>query len=144
MIHLNTIFFKPNCEFTPKEEWIEIVSKIAQQPEWIIDANYPNTLLIRAERADTIFLIIPSRFVCYFNLIKRNYRKFFYKEIRSDVSINKCDKFNFSTIKRIWEFKSKIEKYYTEILNMTDKNVYYFKSLKELDSYINQMKINSL
>lgn len=129
LIHLDEKFFKPNCGFPPKEEWIEYVQSIIQKDEWIIDGNYPNTLNIRAERADSIFLIDPSLFECYFNLIKRNI-------INMQNREQKCDKLDLKTIKRIWKFKSKRHKYYSEIFSMSNKSIYHFKSLAEANQFI--------
>lgn len=139
LTHLDTLFFRPNCEFTPKEEWTEIVSNLIQKEEWIIDGNYPNTLLIRAARADTVILLDPSRMICYRNLINRTIKKYFSREIRSDTSIYKCDKFSFNTIKRIWIFKSKTVKYYSEILNMPNKKIYHFKLPQETIFFIENL-----
>lgn len=134
--HLDEKFFKPNCEVLPKEEWIEYIQDIIQKEEWIIDGNYPNTLNIRADRADSIFLIDPPRIECYINLIKRNFIK---KNNTLQNHKQRCGKFDLKTIKRIWKFKSKRSKYYSDIFAMSNKNIYHFKSLSEVNQYFNSL-----
>jgi len=138
-IHLDALFFRPNCEFTPKEEWHEIVKSLAEKDNWIIDGNYPNTLNIRAEKADTILIFNYSRWLCYRNFIKRNILNYFTKELPNDRPKYKCDKLSFKSLKRIWIFKSKTIKYYSDFYKMEDKNIYVFNSPKDADLFFNSI-----
>lgn len=138
--HLDNLFFKTRKEITPHEEWVEFVTDLSQKETWILDGNYPNTLLIRAERADTIFILDPPIVSCYFNLIKRNllYLLLFRKS-RNDSPLFNFDLFEFGIYRRIWQFKSKQKEYYSEIFTM-QKNIYHFKSLKETQQFIIKLK----
>jgi len=133
--HLDKFFFKTKRDITPHDEWVEFATILSQKETWIIDGNYPNTLLIRAERADTIFLLDPPIIICYFNVIKRSITNILFKKQRSDSPLFKYDSFTCSMFRRIWRFKSKRKKYYSTIFAM-QKDIYHFKSMKESRQFI--------
>lgn len=139
VIHLDNLFFRPNCEFTPKEEWHNIVRTLADKDEWIIDGNYPNTLNIRAERADTIIIFDFPRYLSYFYFIKRNILKYFTKSIETDRSQFNCERVSFNTLKRIWIFKYKTQKYYSDFYQMGNKNILVFKKQTDAYQYLNSL-----
>lgn len=138
--HLDKFFFQTRTEITPQGEWVEFVSNLSLNDSWIIDGNYPNTLLIRAKRADCVFLLDPPIIICYFNVIKRTFTNFLFKKQRIDSPLFRCDKFTYSMFSRIWRFKAKREKYYGEIFRMQNK-YYHFKSSKEARQFILELKI---
>ena len=134
LMHLDNLFFNMDGTYKPVEEWIEIVKETVQKDKWIIDGNYPHTLAIRANRADTIFIFDPPRISCIINLLKRH----FYRSVLKMGQEEKCNIPHniFEEIKRIWFFKSKRKRFYDEALLMDRKLIHYFKSLKVANNYL--------
>ncbi|GHT68554.1 hypothetical protein FACS189452_08450 [Bacteroidia bacterium] len=136
LMHLDNFFYNKDGSYKPVEEWIEIIKQIIQKDNWIIDGNYPHTLVIRAEQADTIFIFDLPRAYCILNLFKR----YFYHSV---LNIKRTDCLNhpkniFFEIKKIWVFKSKRERFYNETLLLDRKIVFYFKYKKDVDHYLKQ------
>jgi len=71
LFHLDQYYWKPNWEETEKGEWSEIVTNLAQKPNWIIDGNYGGTMDVRIARADTIIYLDYSTIKCLWRITKR-------------------------------------------------------------------------
>lgn len=60
LYHLDMIYWTPDRTIIPKEEFLEILSEILAQEQWIIDGNYASTMEMRMQACDTvIFLDYP-------------------------------------------------------------------------------------
>ena len=44
LYHLDMIYWTPDRTIIPKEEFLEILSEILAQEQWIIDGNYASTM----------------------------------------------------------------------------------------------------
>ena len=65
--HLDSHFWKPGWNMPDKGEWSAWVNRAVLKEEWILDGNYPSSLLHRASRADTlVFIELP----CYVSLYR--------------------------------------------------------------------------
>ncbi len=71
VIHLDQYYWKPNWEESDKEEWTDLVKKLAGKPQWIMDGNYGGTMDIRMARADTIIYLDYSTAKCLWRITKR-------------------------------------------------------------------------
>ena len=61
LIHLDNIKWRSDRTSISKEEFDQILSKVLEQPEWIIDGNYNRTYEMRIQACDTvIFLDYPE------------------------------------------------------------------------------------
>ncbi len=135
LIHLDNLYFEEDRTYMTVVEWIGVVAKISQENSWIIDGNYPQTLEIRANQADTIFIFDISRMRCSLNLLKR----FFYcKMLKRKLDCNSKSDNYYHAIKKIWSFNTKKKRFYDEILMMERKHIHYFKSIKEANSYLSK------
>ena len=60
LYHLDMIYWTPDRTIIPKEEFLEILSEILAQEQWIIDGNYASTMEMRMQACDTVvFLDYP-------------------------------------------------------------------------------------
>lgn len=134
LIHLDNLFYNKDGAYKQVDEWVEIVKETVQKDNWIIDGNYPHTLTIRANRADTIFLFDLPVISCIINLLKR----YFYRSVLKIRQEEKCKAPHniIWEIKKIWQFKTKRKRFYDETLLMDRKTVYYFQSQKEANNYL--------
>lgn len=56
LYYLDAIWHKPDKTHIPREEFDEKISRIFEEPEWIIDGNYKRTIEMRMKECDTVFL----------------------------------------------------------------------------------------
>jgi adenylate kinase family enzyme len=116
------------------------VKKLVQEEEWIMDGNYRSTLDIRIPAADTIIWLYFSRFVCLWRAIKRKI-----KNDRFDRLEGCQEKIDLGFIKWIlWTFprencKHILEKL-GEIKSEGKKEVYIFRSNREIEAFLNDLK----
>jgi adenylate kinase family enzyme len=64
IIHLDSYYWKPNWVPTPTDEWGHILEGLLQRDRWVMDGNYPQSLELRLDRADTVVFIDLNRYVC--------------------------------------------------------------------------------
>jgi adenylate kinase family enzyme len=70
-IHLDSHYWKPNWEPTPKEEWPFVVRQLIDRDEWVMDGNYSTTLDERMQWADSAIYLRVSRAVAFWRIIRR-------------------------------------------------------------------------
>jgi adenylate kinase family enzyme len=77
VIHLDTLFWSPDWQPTPPDEWRAIQERLVAEERWIIDGNYGGTMELRLAAADTVvFLDLPTH-VCLRRVILRRLRSRF-------------------------------------------------------------------
>ena len=64
LTHLDNVFWKPNWEKTPKEEWIRLQEAMVAKDRWIIDGNYNSTAELRFKAAELVVFLDSNRVVC--------------------------------------------------------------------------------
>ena len=75
VIHLDIHFWKPGWVEPSEDEWRETQSGLLASDEWIADGNYPATLDLRLERADTVVFLDTQWWVCARRAVVRGVRK---------------------------------------------------------------------
>jgi len=71
LFHLDAIYWRSGWVQTPKAEWISVIDRILQEPEWIMDGNYGGTLDQRLSACDTVILLDISPWRCLWRVVKR-------------------------------------------------------------------------
>jgi len=135
LIHLDNLFWKPNWKETPKQEWKDIVQKIIQKDNWIIDGNYNSTLDIRVKRADTIIFLDIPRSICLWNASMRVIKGKYFKVDRDDIANGCKERFNLSFYKWIWNYNKNVRQRYLNLLNSlkNEKEIIIFKNYSEVN-----------
>ena len=134
--HLDVLYWKENWTPTPREEFIEIIKNILKEDSFIIDGNYSSSLEIRFEKADTIFFLDMPTELCLASEKQRRGKKredlpAYLEEVGEDKEFIELIK-SFSSNGRL-KILSLIEKYST-------KNIIIFKTRKEVDNYLENIK----
>ena len=75
VIHLDVHFWKPGWVPTPDDEWRATQRRLLAGAEWIADGNYPDTLDVRLERADTVVFIDTPWSICARRAFVRGIRR---------------------------------------------------------------------
>ncbi|MBK8985762.1 MAG: hypothetical protein IPM39_06720 [Chloroflexi bacterium] len=71
VIHLDQYFWQPGWIETAVPLWQETVHELIQQPRWIIDGNYRQTLTVRLQAADTVVFLDMPRWLCAWQAMRR-------------------------------------------------------------------------
>ena len=135
LYYLDAIWHKPDKTHIPREEFDQRISEIFATPEWIIDGNYSRTIEMRLKECDTVFLFDLPTEVCLQGATERIGKGRYdlpWLEKELDPEFEEFIKdFPKTSLPQIYEL---IEKYKKE------KHIVIFKSRKEADNYINNMR----
>jgi adenylate kinase family enzyme len=75
LIHLDLLYWKPGWSRPSPEEWSENQREALAGDAWIADGNYPETLPLRLERADTIVVLDTAWWRCAARAFRRGIRR---------------------------------------------------------------------
>jgi adenylate kinase family enzyme len=75
LIHLDRLYWKPGWSRPSPDEWSEKQREALAGDAWIADGNYPETLPLRLERADTIVVLDTAWWRCAARAFRRGIRR---------------------------------------------------------------------
>lgn len=127
LIHLDTVYWKPNWEMSPKEEWSSKVEQLVNGDNWIIDGNYGGTMELRMKHADTVIWLDLPRLLCTYRILKRTVQ--YRNKTRSDMAEGCKERFDWEFTKYVWNFRR-------------DKNPLLAERLEKFD-YLKQIRLKS-
>lgn len=136
LLPLDQFYWKPNWVETPKEEWNDIVTALADRPSWIIDGNYGGSLDIRLAKADTIIFLDFSTFKCLRRVLWRTFK--YYKKKRPDMAEGCRERFSFSFLHYVLMFRYTRRAGILKKLNEVKKNVkiHIFENDKQVEHFL--------
>ena len=139
--HLDKIFWKDNQVFASQAEGIEAVSKILQEPRWIIDGSMhrSKTFDMRIAEADTIVFYDLPLWLTLWRQTKRYFK--YYNKVRPDMGGNNKQKYPFTWKDMQFALNSPAADQYAKILPYKEtKKVVIIKSIKDEREFINSLK----
>ena len=71
--HLDRIFWRHGWKERPRDERIDILQKIVQERQWIIEGTYLGSSAPRLDAADTIIFLDMNPLLCLQRIIKRHW-----------------------------------------------------------------------
>ena len=135
LYYLDAIWHKPDKTHIPREEFDKRISEIFATPKWIIDGNYGRTIEIRLRQCDTVFLFDLPTEVCVQGAIERlgkgRYDMPWIEKELSPEFEGFIKSFAEDSLPKIYEL---IDRY------KNGKQIIIFKSRKEADDYINNLR----
>jgi len=136
IVHLDKLFWHPGWTRTPEDEWLEILRRETEKPEWIMDGNYGGTRQLRIEAADTIIFLDLPRWLCMYRILKRTL--FYRPGSRPDMADGCDERFDLEFILWVWNYPSSgRRRALADIERSTGKNVVVLKTRREVDAYLN-------
>lgn len=142
VIHLDQIFWKPNWQPTPSEEWERMVSELVERDSWIMDGNFGGTRAMRIAAADTAIFLDISRWICLFRVLKRltKYRK----TNRPDMAEGCHEKVDPEFLGWIWNYPHKSRRrLFTEMEQFPEKRLIILRSARETEDFLNGAAIDA-
>lgn len=141
VIHLDILFWSKNWKrnFETRQDWIDFVSSLTKEEDWIIDGNYYiSTLEMRLDRADMIIFLDTPLLVCLFRALKR----YFKKEKIEDRHEGMKEKLRFNFLRFLITYprkniKNKVESYSKE------KDVFIIRNEADIKRFLAELKSRS-
>ncbi len=134
LFYLDMMNWNEDRTTVEKSVFIERLTDVLQQDEWIIDGNYGSTMELRMKACDTVIFLDYPLEVCLDGIKSRKGKK------RDDMPwIETEDDAEFIEFIKSYEIQSRpralelLEKY-------SDKTVYTFKSREEADGFLTELQ----
>jgi adenylate kinase family enzyme len=139
VIHLDRIFWKRGWREKPMDTRIDILQRLVQEKEWIIEGSYLSSSEPRLNAADTIIFLDNAPLVCLQRIIKRHFK--YHEHSRRDVPEGSKDKLTLLLISKVLVFpfrgrrtlKQKLRKFPPE-------KVIWLRSSKEVEDFLVKIK----
>lgn len=135
-IHLDKHYWRQGWIRTRTRDWEMKMEKLLAKTNWIIDGNYPSTLDMRLEKADTIIFLDVPRFQALMRVIDR----FFINR----HNIEKLDRppgleehLSFGLIFKVLTFNRKA--WLNKVSHLSNKQVIILQSEAEKDSFLDSI-----
>lgn len=136
VIHLDSLFWKPNWERVSKEEWLKIQDEIVKGKGWIIDGNYKSTMDIRLAAADTIIFLDFPKWLCLWRAIKRRFT--YHKKTRADLGGDNYERTTWQFI--WWIFNYPRQEVLAKLAALEDtKQIIQVKSPHQLETFLRKL-----
>ena len=105
LIHLDALYWRPDWQPTPAEEWRATVQHLVGGDAWIIDGNYGGTLDLRVEACDTVVFLDLPRVVCLWRVLKRQARHI--GRARPELNPGCPERLSWEFLVWIWTYRSR-------------------------------------
>jgi len=102
IIHLDSLYWKPNWRKTQPEEWEKTVAELVERDSWVMDGNYGGTREMRIRASDTLIFLDVPRLVCLYRVVRRAiaYRG----KSRPDMAEGCREKIDLEFVSWVWNF----------------------------------------
>ena len=135
LCHLDMIFWNSDKTTVDRAVFLERLSKIIQNDEWIIDGNYESTMELRMQACDTVFFLDYPLDVCLRGIEERK------GKARSDMPWIEPEEYDAEFIAFIKNFNTQSRPKVMELLDrLSDKNIFIFKTRDQADEYLKKMQ----
>ena len=105
LVHLDTLYWRPGWEPTPREEWRSKVEALARSEQWIMDGNYESTLDIRLPACDTVVFVDRHRVLCVWRVFVRRIRHMGRR--RPELPVGCQERLTWEFLSWIWTYASR-------------------------------------
>ncbi|MDR2686379.1 MAG: hypothetical protein LBB75_01390, partial [Oscillospiraceae bacterium] len=142
LVHLDALYWRPNLQRPPDEEWAREHRELIAEEKWILDGNYiqGGAMEARCAVADLVIYLDVNRLVCLISAVLRNFKT------RADDGPQdfqeKWDKKFFGLCKAIWDYpQERRPKYLALCKNSTP--FYAIKGRREMHRLLRQWAAQS-
>ncbi len=141
VIHLDKLYWQTGWVETPKDVWLNTVENLLEKKSWILDGNFGGTVDLRIEACDTIVFLDLPKSVCLYRVVLRRIK--FHNSNRPDMTVGCNEKIDLKFLGWIWNYRKQKQAEILEKLNRVkgQKNVYWLKSQKEIESFFKNEKL---
>jgi adenylate kinase family enzyme len=140
IIHLDRYYNDKSKQFFEAKDlpaWEAKVHELLSNDQWIMDGNFSSTFGIRFTRADTIIFFDYPRYLCLWRILKRRFE--FHSKHRAEMPDDWQERFDYSFIRYIWNFKRWSRPKILNALPETDTDIFVFKRPKDAEQYLKDL-----
>lgn len=139
VIHLDSVFWKPNWQPTPAEEWEKTVTELVRRDRWIMDGNFGGTRELRIRASDTVIFLDFPRLICLYRVIKRAIT--FRGKNRPDMADGCNEKFDREFAGWVWNFPKRSRgRILEQMKEFPEKRFVILRSSREAERFIEETK----
>ena len=139
VVHLDQLFWHPNWTRTPEDEWVEIVRRESEKPEWIMDGNFGGTREMRIKTCDTVIFLDMPRWLCMYRILKRTI--LYHRETRPDMAEGCDERFDLEFISWVWNYPNGTRsRVVAELDRNAEKNIIVLRSTAEIESFLQNIE----
>ena len=139
VVHLDCKFWQPGWKEKPRDMRIDILKKLVQEKQWIIEGTYLDSSEPRLRAADTIIFLDVAPPLCLWRIFKRHYKC--QGNPRHDLKEGCEDKLNLIRTLKVLVFpfrgrrtlKQKLRKF-------PPQKVIWLRSSKEVEDFLVKIK----
>ncbi len=145
LVHLDRLFWQPGWKEKPRDTRIDILQKIVQEKQWIIEGTYLSSSECRLNAADTIIFLDIAPSLCLWRIINRH--REYHGRSRSDIPMGCTDKLNLIRLLKVLVFpfrgrRTLLKKLYNFKFDET-KHIIWLRSPKEIDGFLAELEPNT-
>ncbi len=134
LFHLDMLYWNADKTTVEKAVFLERLTEVMQNEKWIIDGNYASTMEMRIQACDTVIFLDYPLDVCLDGVKQRR------GTVRSDIPWIETEE-DTEFIEFIKNFNIQNRPKILELLKKySNKNIYIFKTRKEADVFLEQIK----
>ena len=135
LYHLDMMYWNADKTMVEKHIFLERLSAVMEQEEWIIDGNYGSTMELRMAVCDTVIFLDYPLDVCLDGIKERRGKP------RSDMPWIETEE-DEEFIEFIKNYNDQQKPKVLELLEKySDKNIVIFKSREQADAFLNGEKL---
>ena len=128
------LFWNEDKTTVEKSVFLDRLSKIIENSEWIIDGNYGSTMELRMQKCDTVIFLDYPLDVCLDGIKERKGKP------RSDMPWIESDEDDVDFIEFIKNYNSQSRPKVTELLKRySHKDIYIFSNRIQAEEFLNKI-----
>jgi adenylate kinase family enzyme len=139
VVHLDSVYWRPGWEETPKDEWGSKVEELIREDSWIMDGNFGGTREMRMRAADTIIFLDLPRLVCTSGVLKRWAK--YYGKTRPDMAQGCNEHFSLELLQWVWNYPARSRVgLMNELAKAPEKNIIILKSRGAMKEFVDEQR----
>ena len=134
--HLDSFYWRPGWQETPKDEWLNKVQELASEDSWIMDGNFGGTLEFRIQHCDTIVFLDLPRLLCLWRIAKR--RLIYRGRSRPDITEGCPEKLDWEFVDWVWRYSRRSRPKVVKLLqeHSGTKQIVWLRSRAEVRRFL--------
>ena len=138
VFHLDRFFWELGWKGKPREERLEILERLVQEKQWIIEGTYLDSSEPRLNAADTIIFLNTSLLLCLWRIMQRHRKD--HDLSRRDIPQGCTDRLTLFRILKVVIFPFRGRRKLEEKLREFPEKVIRLRSAKEVHGFLAQFE----
>jgi len=134
LYHLDMMYWNADRTNVEKNIFLERLSAVLEEDEWIIDGNYQSTMELRIQKCDTVIFLDYPLDICFEGILERRGKP------RSDMPWIEPEQYDEEFIESTKNYNLQNRPQVMKLLDAYSyKNILIFKNRNEADDFLSQL-----